>query len=87
MWLAETAPDVAGANLWLFLIACVSAASGCWGLWLANRRKGETSAAVDEALETQDRMIVQPIAKERDDYRERWKRCVETCLRWRRDDD
>jgi hypothetical protein len=76
VWLAES-PDVAGANLWLFLITCVSTLGGCWGLWLANRRKGETAAAVDEALETQDRLIVQPIARERDDYRARWIGCEE----------
>lgn len=87
MWLADTAPDVAGANLWLFLITCVTTAGGIWSTWLAIRRKGETSGAVDEALDTQDRLIVQPIAKERDDYRSLWRGCMESKLQEKKPDD
>lgn len=94
MWLAS-GDSIVTANLWWFLgsvsIALISAAVTIYTLRSRPRdsaapTKREIAKAVDDALKTQSVMIIDPLRVERDDYRTRWQRCVENCLRWKRDD-
>lgn len=82
MWLSS-GDSIATANLWWFLgilaTALVSATVTIYTL--RSRPKDaasykEIAKAIDEALELQSRMIVEPLQLERDTYRTWWQACV-----------
>lgn len=89
MWLAEADPSVAGANLWFVLATTITTLGSLAAAWMSHRRektaRSSAAAVADEAVDEYRRLIAEPLAEERDDYRARWVKCEEDRRGRRRD--